>query len=194
MSLMKTAWKPLLAIAALALALPAARAAHVWDDPEMWWAEHWTMVKSDDHKFNSQELSLDVFASYVAAEYGIEDIFETNIRDGDWGGGVGLNYFLTRHIGIGGDINIADNRGKFVDHALGSLTLRLPIETLGFAPYVFGGGGRGFDPEWEWMGHAGVGLEFRPNPVTGLFIDGRYIWADDTNDRLLLRAGLRLVF
>jgi hypothetical protein len=64
----------------------------------------------------------------------------------------------------------------------------------GLAPYVFGGGGRQTDPEWQWTGHAGVGLEYRFNPVTGVFADGRYTWADRTSDSILFRAGVRFVF
>lgn len=170
-----------------------ARAAHVWEDPNNWAASHFTYATSGA-LYTPQELSLDLFGTYSAGERRIEDLFETNIRHGEWGGGVGLNYFFTREIGIGGDIKIGDNRGNFVDQALGSLIARLPIANSGFAPYIFGGGGRGFDPAWEWLGHAGVGAEYRFNPATGIFIDSRYVWADKTPDRILFRAGLRLVF
>jgi hypothetical protein len=62
------------------------------------------------------------------------------------------------------------------------------------APYVFGGGGRQFDPAWEWTGHAGVGMEYRFNPVTGVFVDSRYTWVKHTSDEILFRAGVRFVF
>jgi hypothetical protein len=125
----------------------------------------------------------------------IEHLFKTNIRkDGTWGGGVGLNYFFLRNVGIGADINIPDNGGPAVDHIVGSLLVRLPIGPSGWAPYLFGGGGRGTDPVWEWQGHGGVGMEYRWNPLTGIFMDGRYVWPDKSTDRLLLRAGLRIVF
>jgi hypothetical protein len=183
-----------LAIPALALSLSTARAAHLYEDPSGWWSNIWVIDRTHAPKFTGQELSVDLFGTYMAAQDGIENIFETNIKHGDWGGGVGLNYFLTRSLGLGGDINIGSNAGEFVDQALGSVILRLPIESIGLAPYIFGGGGRGFDPEWEWLADAGVGLELRWNPMLGVFSDARYVWAEKTNDRLMLRAGLRVVF
>jgi hypothetical protein len=171
-----------------------AEVVRVWDDPRGWWGDHFVYGPSVPDKFTANELSLDAFGSYWAGQRRIEDVFDTNIRSGTWGGGVGLNYFLTREIGLSGDFNIPRNDGNFIDSASGSLILRLPFENAGMAPYVFGGGTRLTDRSWEWAGHAGVGFEFRFNPITGLFADGRYIWPDRTPDSLLLRAGLRFVF
>jgi hypothetical protein len=171
-----------------------AQVVHVWEDPRGWWGNHFVYGPTVPDKFTANEMSFDLFGSYGAGQRRIEDVFETNIRHGTWGGGVGLNYFLTREIGIGGDVNIGDNRGNFIDLASGSLILRLPFETTGLAPYIFGGGARLTDRVWEWAGHAGVGLEFRMNPITGLFADARYIWPDKSSDALLLRAGVRFVF
>jgi hypothetical protein len=180
--------------AALLLTSGIAQAAHVWEDPGGWWSGHWYVAHDATPKFTDQELSLDLFGSFVSNERRAEDIFKTNIRHGHWGGGVGVNYFFVREFGVSGDINISDNRGNFIDQATGNLVARLPIESAGLAPYIFGGGGRSFDPEWEWLGDAGVGIEWRPNPATGIFVDARYEWLDKTADRLLLRGGLRLVF
>jgi hypothetical protein len=117
-----------------------------------------------------------------------------HIRHGRWGGVVGLNYFFTREVGIGADINMADNGGHFVDPVAGSVIFRWPFERIGLAPYVFGGGCRGTDPVYEWLGHAGAGLEWRFSPTTGVFVDGRYVWADKPSDNSLIRAGLRFAF
>lgn len=171
-----------------------AQVAHVWDDPRGWWGNHFVYGPATPNKFTANEFSVDAFGSYWAGERRVEDIFETNIRHGVWGGGVGVNYFLTREIGLGGDINIPNNGGNFIDNASGSLILRLPFETTGLAPYIFGGGGRMTDRVWEWEGHAGIGLEWRLNPITGLFADARYIWPEDSSDSLQIRAGLRFVF
>ena len=84
--------------------------------------------------------------------------------------------------------------GNFINSVSGSLIARWPFESAGIAPYIFGGGGRGTDIAWEWLAHAGVGVEYRWNPTTGIFVDGRYVWADKTTDQLLLRAGVRFVF
>lgn len=173
-----------------------AQVAHVWDDPRGWWGNHFVYGPAVPDKFTANEFSFDAFGSFTAAENKLSDIFETNIRHGKWGGGVGVNYFLTREIGIGGDINIPDNGGNFVDSMNASLIARWPFETTGLAPYIFGGFGRATDPAWSWTGHAGVGLEFRMNPITAVFTDARYVWADKSSvsDELELRGGLRFVF
>jgi hypothetical protein len=165
---------------------------HVWTDPHTWWGNHWAYNAAD--RYTANELSLDMFGSYLAGERRAEDLFKTNIRHGFWGGGVGVNYFFTREIGIGGDIEIPDNGGNFVNNVDGSLIARIPIVNSGLAPYVFGGGGRQTEPVWQWTGHAGVGIEYRFNPVTGVFADGRYMWVDKTSDEILFRAGVRFVF
>ena len=179
--------------AGLALMTGASAATHLYEDPNGWVTT--AVSYSNPPKFTDQELSLDLFGSYIHPEEKFSHLFQTNIRhDGTWGGGVGLNYFFAKNVGIGADVDMGANGGTFVDAALGNLILRLPIESAGLSPYVFGGGGRGFDPTGQWLWDGGVGLEFRFNPVTGLFVDGRYIWAETTSDALYLRAGLRLVF
>ncbi len=165
---------------------------HLWNDPSGWWNNHWCNPCGD--RYTSGEVSLDMFGSYIAGQRGIEHLFETNIRHGTWGGGVGLNYFFSRYIGIGGDINIPDDGGNFVNNIDGSLFARLPIGNSGFAPYIFGGGGRQTQPAWEWTGHVGVGLEYRFNAITGIFTDARYMWVDKTPDEIMFRAGLRVIF
>ena len=173
----------------------AARAAHIWEDPEIWWNNLWVYEQNDEFKFNANEFSLELFGGYMAPEYGIEDVFKTNIRDdGSWGGGIGLSYFPFRYLGFGGDVSAHANGDTFFDQALGNLILRLPWERAALAPYLIGGGGRSFDPTEEWVAHGGLGIEWRPNAVTGIFFDTRYIWADDTTDRILFRAGFRMIF
>jgi hypothetical protein len=146
--------------------------------------------------FSANELSLDLSGSYIAQERGIEHLFETSIKHnrGTWGGNIGVNYFITRNIGVGADASMSANGGNFVDVVLGDLILRLPLGDSGFAPYVFGGGGRTTDATWEWVGQAGVGLEYRFSRRIGLFADGRYIWPQHSPDALLLRTGVRIVF
>ena len=84
----------------------------------------------------STEGSIDLFGTYAT-----RDRFG-NGEDG-WGGGIGLNYFLTRYVGIGADSYIEEWKVPY--RVNGSLLIRLPIDPVGLAPYVFGGGGR----EWN---------------------------------------------
>ena len=174
-----------------------AKAVHVWEDPGGWSSGIFVYNVPPENRFPANELSLDLSGSYIAPERGLQHLFETNIRHrGKWGGNVGLNYFFLPYIGIGGNINMSENGGNFVDQALGNLILRFPICPISVAPYIFGGGGRGFDPRWEWFADGGVGLEWRPNATTGIFTDATYMWhlQDGGIDRLLLRAGVRLAF
>jgi hypothetical protein len=169
----------------------AMAAAHIWEDPGGWSSGVVAYDSTSAPKYSANELSLDLSASYIAGEGEFHDILKTNIRGnrGNWGGNVGLNYFLTPNIGIGGDINLSSS-GEALSQGLGSVIFRIPLG--GLAPYALVGGGRSLDPSWEWLAHAGIGLEYRINPVLGLFSDARFIWAEHSDNRLLIRAGLRV--
>ena len=172
------------------------RTAQAWDDS----ANSAAAASSYDHPraplFSANELSVDLSGTYFTPERGLEHLFETSIkgRRGTWGGDVGINYFFTREIGVGADAIMSDNGGNFVDAVLGDLIFRLPIGDSGFAPYVFGGGGRTTDGIWQWVGQGGLGLEYRFTHRIGIFTDGRYLWPQHSPDALLLRAGIRIAF
>ncbi len=181
--------------ATIAMAAASLQAAQ---DSSDWLNERMTL-KSSGPRFAKQELSLDLFGSFNGGERGIENLFDTNLRhNGYWGGGAGLNYFFTRYLGASVDFNMSSKPSSLnlVDDVAGHLVLRAPIDSLSLAPYIFGGGGRGMSPVWQWMYDAGVGVDLRLNPKLGLFSDARYMWSDDSRDldRLLIRAGLRIVF
>ena len=162
--------------------------------PRDWWGTQYKGVPAPVEKFSAGETSIDAFATYAAAQTQFSHLFQTDIRDGDWGGGAGLNYFFTRILGVGGEVLMSANGGNFVDSVSASAIGRLPIDSVSLAPYAFAGVGRRTDGVWEWTQHVGVGLEYRLNRETGLFVDSRYEWADKTSDRVVFRAGLRLVF
>lgn len=89
------------------LSAESGNAQHAWNDPGAWWSGHFAYDKNNAPLYNSQEVSLDLFASYINPEGRFGDLFETNIRNGFWGGGAGLNYFFTRELGLGADFNIS---------------------------------------------------------------------------------------
>jgi hypothetical protein len=167
---------------------------HIWQSPSEWWYGH--CPSATGPVFRANEFSFDMFGSLLAKQNGFENMFSTSLKGkgNPFGGGVGLNYFPCAFAGLGGDINIPDNRGNFVDSVVGSVILRLPIEPAHLAPYLFGGGGRITQPSWEWSEHFGVGLEFRINHLTGIFTDVRYMWVENSQDQMLFRAGLRFLF
>jgi len=184
-------------ISALLLTLGAARAAHIWEDPNAWWDGHFS-YDVNAPRYSAQELSLDLFGSYNNPEGKFNELFETSLHHGYWGGGAGLNYFFTPALGIGVDFNMSSKPDdlRLVDQVTGNLLLRLPLGNSGVAPYLIGSGGRGISPQYEWVYGGGVGLENRFNPATGVFSDARFLWNDKTtsDNRLLIRAGLRFTF
>jgi hypothetical protein len=145
-------------------------------------ADRWGHESGD--KFGAQEANMDMFGTWAD-----RDRFGEDTAHG--GGGLGFNFFQSRNFGLGVDSYIEE--WKLPYRANVSAILRLPTQS-GIAPYGFGGGGRQWKyvPQWSW--HAGGGLEFRFNPHTGLFADGRRVFPEDTEDYTLVRAGLRLGF
>ncbi len=138
--------------------------------------------------FSDQEFQLDLFGSYTNTEPG-------GYGDG-FGGGIALNYFFVRNVGIGVDGNVFDGKQNGVWNTTSSLIVRFPIDSACLAPYIFGGGGYQVDGAGRGTIHAGGGLEYRivPNRI-GLFVEGRYTWAvNSTNDSTQVRSGIRIVF
>jgi hypothetical protein len=175
------------ATAAFILTASAARAEHDWN-----WHDRFAYSREGD-KFRDKEFSVDLFGSYKRGQKNVGDFFDSP-EHGVWGGGIGANYFFTRMFGAGADVSMHADGNEFIDNGSANLIVRFPIEAASLAPYVFGGGGRNFDPIDEWEGHAGVGLEFRLNPHTGIFADGRYVWPDKSSDYSIIRAGFRFAF
>lgn len=183
--------------AALIATSGMAQTTHIWQDSGGWWDSHFAYDQNAP-RYTAQEVSLDLFGSYLNPERRFNQLFDTNIRHGFWGGGAGLNYFFTRELGIGTDFNMSDKPGdlNLVDYWVGNLYARLPLGNSGLAPYIFGGGGRAMSPIYQWTYGGGVGLEYRFNPVTGIFSDARFLWGDrgTVYNNLVIRVGLRLVF
>jgi opacity protein-like surface antigen len=157
--------------------------------------------------FLDNELQIDVFGAYTDGNHPHAGY----LNDHGWGGGIGLNYFFTRNIGVGVDAtwlygrdNQGDNNGDN-DHTVthnftGSLIFRFPSDSTCLSPYVFVGGGFHVDGEQWASAHAGVGLEYRivPNKI-GLFTDARFTYfgdrfGDGDQNNIGARAGIRFVF
>jgi hypothetical protein len=154
--------------------------------------------------FKDRELQFDVFGEYAVGE-GPNQV--GLFREHGWGGGVGINYFFTRNIGIGVDASwldaeesthgvrhhendrvndfinrhIANNNDTTAIHNFtGSLIFRFPMDAACLAPYVYVGGGCHVDGDQWASAHAGVGLEYRIVPSkVGLFADGRWTYLGD---------------
>ncbi len=161
---------------------------------------HWTVndrftYSTEGEIFYPNEFTIDAFAHYTTtSRKSFGQLFTHNIRHGTFGGGVGVNYFFTKYVGIGADVEMGDNGGKFIDSTVANVIVRLPLDAVHLAPYVFGGGGGQFDPECQVVGDVGAGIDFRFNRWSGIFIDGRYVWPDKSPEYGLFRAGLRWAF
>jgi hypothetical protein len=156
--------------------------------------------------FNAGELQLDVFGAYQVGE-GPRNAGPINNHG--WGGGIGVNYFFTRYLGVGaeGYWIASEHNGAQGAHdettfhnINGSLIFRLPIDNLCLAPYAFVGGGAVLDGDKWAVGFGGVGLEYRviPNKL-GLFLDARWNYygdryGHDDQNNFTSRAGVRWVF
>jgi len=145
--------------------------------------------------YRANELSVDLFGTASEGRYTLEHWSGPRVRQNtEFGAGAGLNYFITRYVGIGADAYSENTSGAFIDSASANLILRLPLGESGFAPYAFGGGGRQFDLGTVWFGQAGVGLEYRFSPHVGLLLDVRGVVPDETKYYGLARLGLRFAF
>jgi hypothetical protein len=130
---------------------------------------------------------VDLFGTYAS-----RDRFGSDVDKG--GGGVGVDYFFTRYLGIGADTYVEEWKAPY--RVNGSAIIRLPLQgnMAGLAPYGFGGGGREFKyvPQYSW--HAGGGVEFKFNRQWGIFGDAREVWPDKTSNYTLVRAGVSFGF
>jgi hypothetical protein len=154
----------------------------------------WGAETAGDY-YRSGELSVDAFGTGSLGEYTLDHLSNNRIRQNTkFGVGAGINYFITRNIGIGGDAYSENTTGAFIDSASANLILRLPLGQSGFAPYIFGGGGHQFDMAQMWFGQAGGGMEYRFTPNVGVFLDARAVWPNETKYYGVARAGLRFAF
>lgn len=148
-----------------------------------------------DELYREKETSLDIFTSGSINQETIDDITDIRYNDDvEFGIGVGLNHFFTRRFGIGVEAYSEDTEQHFIDKASANLFARFPIGDSGFAPYIYGGGGRQFDPIELSFAQLGAGVEYRFTPKVGLFLDGRYVLTDGADNHGLARLGLRLAF
>lgn len=148
-----------------------------------------------DGLYRCNELSLDAFGTASLGRYTIEHWSVSRVRHNtEFGAGVGLNYFITRNLGIGADVYSENTSGPFIDSASANLILRLPLGHCGFAPYLFGGGGHQFDLARAYFGQAGAGLEYRFTRQLGAFVDARGVLPDKARGYGLARLGLLFAF
>ena len=145
-------------------------------------------VVPEEPCFGETELQLDVYGAYTDVD--------GDRHESGWGGGVGINYYFQRYIGIGADATVTDGEGSELWQFGGHVLFRLPIDNGGlcWAPYAKLGGGYQVNGEGDWFYGAGGGIEFRVTPRIGLFGEGGYYWSEHDSDFVQAKAGVRFVF
>jgi hypothetical protein len=137
--------------------------------------------------FKDVELQLDVFAAY----YGGND----NLFGDGFGGGLGVNYFFTRNLGIAASGTLYDGDDHEIWNVDLDLVYRFPIENgICIAPYILAGGGLECDGTIIGTWNVGGGLEWRATPTFAIFGEGRFIWGAADEEVATARLGLRFVF
>jgi hypothetical protein len=138
-----------------------------------------------DAGYLANQFNVDIFGSLATRGRSGED-------DNKLGIGAGVNYFITRNIGV--DVHTYADAFKVPYNINFSGIYRYPIDGTAFAPYAFGGIGRQWEYRAQWLGHLGLGGEFRINERTGVFVDWRRVFASESHDYHLWRLGVRLGF
>jgi hypothetical protein len=129
---------------------------------------------------------------YFDSREGQIDLFGTTTDDGDLGIGVGANYFFTSWLGAGLETRV--EKFDWPNQISGNVFARYPIDKWRLAPYAYGGCGRQFHDDPQWLFHIGGGVDYRLRTDLGLFCDVRQTFADVTKDYTLWRFGLRVRF
>ena len=124
--------------------------------------------------FQARELSLSLFGAYLDTP---ADKFAA---------GIGLDYYLTRNLGVGGVVQLVDELRPAAE-----AYFRLPLGTLSLAPYAVGTAGYRVQTS-EWFQSVGGGAEWRFRKNLSLFGDFQWQFNDDTKDGAAVRVGLRL--
>ncbi len=144
-------------------------------------------------KFRDTEFQVDAFALGAFYQQGSPA----------WGGGLGLNYFFMRYVGIGVEQDVFGRSEETYGgggtrwSTLGNLFLRYPICSWNMAPYLMVGGGAvyGNGGTGVGVGHVGGGLEYRLTDNIGLFVDSRWLYSgQEPKNGCFSRAGLRFAF
>ena len=134
---------------------------------------------ADDSPFEGREWSLSAFGGWIDKE------------DSKLTPGAGLTYFLTKHFGAGAFTHWENYEGTFFDNISAEGYFRLPLNRL--APYALVSFGYSFETE-ETFEAVGAGAEWRFAGKLGLFSDVRWLFNNDTDDGIAIRAGVRWKF
>ena len=146
--------------------------------------------QAEEKHFNAKEWNLDLYA-VGQIRNDSRDAHDTVL-----GGGLGMNYWITRGFGLGlsGE---TDNLPKGFEHsvfdrALGRVLVRAPLWDR-IAPYGYCEGGYAFERN-RWIAGAGGGLDFRLVKNWALFGEAGLQVTGEGEGGMKGKAGVRLCF
>ena len=124
-------------------------------------------------------------ASVFAGDFGKED--------SDFLPGVGVSYYITRHLGFGASTHWEEAGGSLIDNFAGEAYFRWPFDSIQLAPYALLLAGYSFETDEPFLG-LGAGAEWRFSHKWGVFADIRHQLNDETDDGTAYRLGVRFTF
>jgi hypothetical protein len=142
-----------------------------------------TAAEESPRNFRAGELSVDLFAAAEARDF---------TRSVDYGGGVGLNYFITRGFGVGARALSYDLNHSAVDELQPRVIVRAPLWDR-VAPYGYAQGIYQFE-RGRWGGGTGGGLELRLGRSAGLFAEAGLNLESGGRGAAVAAAGVRWTF
>ena len=146
------------------------------------------MVDSPAPCIDGGEFVLGLFGGYAWTD-GTGNVDDTSYEDG-FGGGAELIYYFTKNLGLGAQYFAFGDAPVHI--ITGDIYYRFVMDC--FAPYIIGSVGGAVDSTNVFVAGGGVGLEYRITPSVGLFTDGRYLYAEEVDEIVTVRAGVRFVF
>ncbi len=125
----------------------------------------------------------------------VSGILDAGTRGDAMGGGVNLEYFFTKNVGINTSYAVYAFENEL--HVISAdVAVRYPIADTALAPYILVGGGLQTDGDTESVFRLGGGLDLRFSDLgnVAIFADGVYNWAEGDSDFTIARFGVRIPF
>jgi hypothetical protein len=140
--------------------------------------------------YNAGELVIKPFYDITLIDSGKEHYKDDEL----YGGGLAVDYFFTKQLGIGVDGYWLDDSSVVHSYNV-NLTARTTLLCDALSIYAIGGGGVFTNGDTLGSAHIGGGIEYRFCSSFGIFADGRYKWLDGGDVTLTsVRMGVSFVF
>jgi len=155
------------------------------------------VVPAEEELFRAHEWQIDTAVQGAAGT-------TRGSTSGSIGGGLGINYFFTKYIGLGLDNSVSGygwpRSMKTVDHLMADLLFRYPVEAWRVAPYSMVGGGGSWSVASQGYFNIGLGFDYRLTRNIALFSDCRWLYGDNGTagqgivSKAYPRIGVRYIF